>query len=209
MPVTITDGDIRHTTELLWRIHKTAGPHPSSWNEYRTYGPLKKMRWDPHPLPVGRRPGCGVIYASTDLRTAVAEVFQSAKRIDPYTGDPYATTFIPRVPLRLLEMYSEDAAWLLRHDASHSLMHGPRSTCRNWARAVLDARRVDGLWVQSTMTGRATTVLFGPSSMKLPAWPRDTAPLSASHLLKALDDIATSLGRGWRFAAPGFWGHRR
>ncbi|WP_347352226.1 RES family NAD+ phosphorylase [Intrasporangium sp.] len=204
--MTVTDGDIRPTTELLWRIHKTSGPHPSRWDEYRTHGPLTKMRWDPHPLPVGLHADCGVIYASTDLRTAVAEVFQSTKRIDPYTGDPHVTTFVPRVPLRLLELYSDDAAWLLRHDASHSLMHGPRSTCRNWARAILEAYRIDGLWVQSTMTGRATTVLFSPSATKLPARPRATAPLTASTVLKALDDIATSFGRGWRFAAPGFRG---
>ena len=160
------------------------------------------MRWDPHPQPTGIHLGRGVLYASTDLRTAVAEVFQSTRRIDPFTGDPQVTTFIARRPLRLLRLYSEDAAWLLNHDASHSLMHGPKSTCRNWACGILDAHRLDGLWVQSTMTGQATTVLFEPSAPKLPLRARDSAPLTAPAIMAALDDIATSLG--WRFAAPGF-----
>lgn len=160
------------------------------------------MRWDPHPQPTGIHLGRGVLYASIDLRTAVAEVFQSTRRIDPFTGDPHVTTFIPRRPLRLLRLYSQDAMWLLNHDASHSLMHGPKSTCRNWACGILDAHRLDGLWVQSTMTGHATTVLFEPSAPKLPLRARDSAPLTAPAIMAALDDIATSLG--WRFAAPGF-----
>lgn len=200
----ITDDDIRPTGEMLWRIHKTAGAYPAAWNEYRTYGPLPSMRWDPHPPPVGDHPDGMVIYASTDLRTAVAEVFQSTRRIDPYTGDPHVTTFVPRQPLRLLQMYDleRDAAWLLRHNASHSLMHGPKSTCRAWACEIVRTHDVDGLWVESTMTGRATTVLFHPSAKKLPPRPRDSAPLAAAHLMAALDDIATGLG--WRFAAGGF-----
>lgn len=86
------------------------------------------MRWDPHPQPTGIHLGRGVLYASIDLRTAVAEVFQSTRRIDPFTGDPHVTTFIPRRPLRLLRLYSQDAMWLLNHDASHSLMHGDRKS---------------------------------------------------------------------------------
>ena len=198
-------GDLRPTTELLWRIHKTGGGYPSAWNDFRATGPLPQMRWDPHPPPVGADPFYGVLYASTDFRTAVAEVFQSTKRIDAYTGEPKVSTFVPDRPLQLLELFCDGAPWLIRHDASHSLMHGRKSTCRNWAHAIReDAPHVDGLWVESTMTGEATTVLFSPAAAALPTAARDGALLTSPLILKALEDVAASLGPSWRFVRAGY-----
>jgi hypothetical protein len=45
------------TTEVWWRVHRTAGGHVLAWNAFRTYGPL--LRFDPHALPKGDDPGHG------------------------------------------------------------------------------------------------------------------------------------------------------
>lgn len=206
LPLSIGPEDIHHHPGPLWRIHRTAGEYPSAWNAFRTYGPLPTMRWDPHPGPVGEHPGSGVLYTATDLRTAVAEVFQTQRRIDPMGAGISATTFVPTRPLRLLALLAEDSPWLLRHGASHSLMAAPRDTCRAWAREIARAEPsdgqgpVDGLWTESTMTGRPMVVLFDRAATALPEAPRASALLAAPLMMAALADISASLG--WEFAWP-------
>ena len=69
--------NITQWSGALWRIHRTGGAHPSAWNAPRTFGPLRSMRWDPHPEPVGPHPtGPGVSYCAATSDTAFAEVFQ-------------------------------------------------------------------------------------------------------------------------------------
>ncbi|CAM2930907.1 RES family NAD+ phosphorylase [Actinomyces slackii] len=206
VPLRIGPEDIRSYQGLLWRIHRTAGEHPSAWNSFRSFGPLPTMRWDPHPQPLGEHPGSAVLYAATDLRTAAAEVFQAQRRIDPMSAGVCATTFVPARPLRLLALLATDSPWLLRHGASHSLMAAPRSTCRAWARQIARAEPadgmgpLDGLWVESTMTGRPMVVLFASALPALPDAPRSSAPLAAPVMMAALADISDSLG--WELAWP-------
>ena len=205
-PLAITPEDIRLHQGLLWRIHRTAGEYPSAWNDFRSYGPLTTMRWDPHPGSVGEHPGHGVLYTATDLRTAVAEVFQTQRRVDPMGAGIAATTFAPVRPLRLLALLAEDSPWLLRNGASHPLMAAPRDTCRAWAREIARAEPadgqgpVDGLWAESTMTGRPMVVLFERAASALPEGPRASALLAAPVMMAALSDISASLG--WEFAWP-------
>ena len=37
-------GDIVSVRPVLWRIHRTQGPHVLGWNQPRTFGPLPTMR---------------------------------------------------------------------------------------------------------------------------------------------------------------------
>ncbi|WP_366179926.1 RES family NAD+ phosphorylase [Actinomyces timonensis] len=205
-PLSIGPEDILPYQDLLWRVHRTAGEYPSAWNGFRSYGPLTTMRWDPHPGPRGDHPGHGVLYAATDLRTAVAEFFQAQRRVDPMRAGVAATTFVPVRPLRLLALLAEDSSWLLRSGASHSLMAAPRGTCRAWAREIARAEPadgqgpVDGLWAESTMTGCPMVVLFERAASALPEAPRDSALLAAPVMMAALEDISASLG--WELAWP-------
>lgn len=181
---------------VLWRIHRTRGAHPTAWNTYRTFGPLPSMRWDPHPEPVGDHDGHGVLYTAYDLQTAAAEVFQQGRRIDTTTAAPYATSWTPTRPLKLL---SVDSEWPLRQGASHALMSAPRSSCRNWARAIhreaiAASLDVDGLEVRSTLTGKPMAVLFANSSTAHPAAPAYASPLDGPMILAALHRIAGDIG---------------
>ncbi len=121
------------------------------------------MRWDPHP---GSRPGPhveGVLYACTDVATALAEVFQATRVIDTRAGAPRLTAWEPIRPLRLLDL---SGTWLIRNGASAALITASRSTCRHWACAIHTAwPHLDGLAVPSTMTNRPNVVLWIAESL--------------------------------------------
>lgn len=189
-----SDLTVRRPT--LWRIHRTHGPQPSGWDSFRTYGPIDGMRWDPHPEPQGEYPQHGVLYAACDLPTALAEVFQEQRRIDTVTGRPYATSWTPTRDLTLLDL---TAGWPLRAGAAHALLSAPRSTCRAWARAITEhpdttGQAIDGLWVQSTLTGTAMPVLAPPAATTFPIRPAFSRSLDDAVVLTAISIASTQIG---------------
>ena len=158
----------------------------------RTWGPHPRCRWDPHPLPTGEHPDCGVLYTAGDLLTCAAEVFADTRVIDTRSDMPLLQVWEATRPLRLLDLTS---TWALRNGASVSLDSAPRSTCRAWARAIrIQLPDVDGLRARSTMTGGEMTVLFSPARNSLPALPRDTAPLADATLYALLKTLAPDIG---------------
>lgn len=178
-PLHIRDSDIvtYRTTSSLFRIHTVQGRHPMSWDDLREFGPLRQMRWDPHPSPLGVHPGVGVAYCATDPTTAFAEVFQS-RRVIRATSYQALSAWSPRRDLRLLDL---TGVWAARNGASASLHAAPRSTCRSWAQAIhdqLSEMRVDGLYVPSTMTLSPMTVLFSAANTSFPAAPHMSTLLS-------------------------------
>lgn len=179
--------------QVLWRIHKTRGPYPTAWNDYRTFGPLPGQRWDPHPLGQSEdHADCGVLYAAYDLPTCLAEVFQAGNRIDTSGASPYATAWSPTRPLRLLDLTGD---WPLRMGAAHALLFGPRPTCRNWAHAIWVTscaadQPLDGLQVRSTVTGKNMPVLFTTSRDALPGAPAYTSPLDGPKMFTIADHFA-------------------
>ena len=173
-PLVCQPTDVIDYTGILWRVHRTTGAHVLPWNALRTYGPLPSMRWDPHP---GSRPGPhveGVLYACTDVATALAEVFQATRVIDTRAGAPRLTAWEPVRPLRLLDL---SGTWLIRNGASAALITASRSTCRHWARTIHTGwPHLDGLAVPSTMTNRPNIVLWSAdSSPESPAFSRALA----------------------------------
>lgn len=197
-PVTWDPSDIvtRDTDTTFWRIHKTRGSYPTAWHDYRDHGPLTHCRWDPQPEPVKNHPGISVLYAGYDLATCAAEIYQAAHRIDTATFAPYASSWKPVRPLNLLDL---TGLWPLRAGASHALNSAPRSTCRNWARAIHEAsvardNELDGLEVMSTLTGAPCAVLFGSSASALPRLPAFTRPLTDAAVFSILDAFAQRLG---------------
>lgn len=187
-PLVIGEEDIRHYSGVLWRIHRTRGDYVLGWDKLRTWGPAANCRWEPHPPSAAEHPGEGVMYASVDLATAVVEMFQDTRRVDPHTGAPRATSWTPTRPLRLLDLTDD---WLLRMDASFALASASRATCRTWARAVRVAfADLDGLWTASTLTGRGNVTLWAPAAGTFPDLPGFSEPLAGDLMWDLLDRIA-------------------
>lgn len=182
-------------TAALWRIHRTTGAHVLAWNRLRTHGPLPSMRWDPHPEPLGDWPGHGVLYAGSDMATAVAETFQTSRRIDERSGRPALTGWRVRRALDLLDLTGD---WALRNGAAQSLASAPRPVCRSWARAIHQTwPELDGLLVPSTMTGRPDIVLWEPAADSFPAAPEFSRSLAHPWVRAMLGEIATNIGYRW------------
>lgn len=183
--------DVGDHPGILWRVHRTVGEHVLAWNELRRFGPLPSMRWEPHPGPTPAPSDEGVLYASGDVATALAEVFQTTRLIDTRMSAPRLTAWQPTRPLRLLDL---SGTWLIRNGASTALLSAPRSICRRWARAIRTTwPELDGLAVPSTMTAAQNVVLWGPAAdvmPELPAFSRDLAhPLVWTLAQQAADEI--------------------
>lgn len=187
-PLKREDGDTLSICEPLWRVHRTSGDHVTGWNTLRSWGPSASCRWEPHPEPPAEHADEGVLYASTDLATALVEVFQATRRVDPYTGRPKATSWTPTRSVNLLALTDD---WLLRNGASAALPSGPLATCRAWARAI---RRtwpdLDGLWTASTLTGRPNVTLWAPAVDTFPDLPAFSEYLVDDLLWDRVDRIA-------------------
>lgn len=107
----------------LFRIHTVHGQHPMPWNGLREIGPLPRMRWDPHPLPLDFHPGIGVAYCATDPTKAFAEVFQFRRTIRINT-DQALSAWLPSRELRLLDL---TGLWATQNGASASLHSAPQA----------------------------------------------------------------------------------
>lgn len=83
----------------------------------RSYGPLRDMRFDPHPDGPPRASEEGVLYTAGDIATALAEIYQRTRIIDTTTGTPYLTGWRPTRLLRLLDLTGD---WPVRAGASHA-----------------------------------------------------------------------------------------
>lgn len=188
-PLTRSANDLVSYSGAVFRIASGGGAHPARWNEFRSFGPISVMRWDPHHPPATDQPERAIYYGSPDVTTTVAERFQKYRHIDVRTAAPYLTGFTTARRLILLDL---TGGWPLTQGASDSLGAAPKSTCRNWAREILDTwPDLDGLSVRSTMTGRQTFALFPPAISAMPSRPIFQAPLTDPFIydtLKAATD---------------------
>lgn len=188
----LTSDDIRGHEGRLWRIMRTSGPHALPWNQPRAWGPVQHSRWDPHHDPASPQPTRSVLYTATDVRTTVAEVFQSDRFLDVHTDDPFLIGFTPTRPLQLLDLTS---TWLLRAGSTTSQSTAPRRACRAWAQQIRTAYPdLDGLWVPSTMTSTPVVVLYAPSVAALPATPEFSRPLAAGDTRIVVRRAAREIG---------------
>ena len=196
--LTGTDDDLVDVDGPLLRLVRTRGTHLTGWDQLRTWGPLRQMRWDPHPSPHGQlgeaadHPSYGVLYAALDLDTVLAEVFQDTRRVDPDSGAPHLLGWLPTRPLRLLDLTH---GWPLRNGAAHALNHAPKVTCRAWAHAVRTSwPTLDGLLAESTMTGAPVLALFDPARDSFPSHPALSRPLTHAAVWARARDAAARIG---------------
>lgn len=191
-PLTRTDTDVLDVRLPLWRIHRTQGQHVLPWDAFRTYGPLPTGRYDPHPAPPGEHHGSGVTYAAMNLSTAIAETFQRSRTVNTVSDAPYATSWAPVRPLRLLDL---KGGWALRNGAAHALAHAPRPTCRAWSRAIHAAwEDLDGLWAPSTLDGSPMGALYEPARSAFPPTPAFSRPLTHPVLWSIINRYAQDIG---------------
>jgi hypothetical protein len=80
--------------------------------------------------------------------------------------------------------------WALRNGASHSLASGSRATCRTLARVIAETwPDLDGLWSQSTLTGRPNVTLWTPAADTFPMNPDFSEYLDAALMWRVLREI--------------------
>lgn len=181
----------------LARIYLAGGRYPSSWNAFRTVGPVPAGRFDPHPPTEDGQPaaapGCGVLYAAVDVRTCLAESFQVSRVIDRRTGRPWLVVFRATRVLRLLDL---SGTWPTRAGASQAISSGPRDRSRAWARVISEAYEdIDGLWYRSSMdAGRPAVCLWERARDAMPSSSSAHLPLDAPGLLLPLARASREIG---------------
>lgn len=183
----------------LARIYFAAGPHPSRWNQFRSFGPTA-ARWDHH-VPDARNASAGqsraVLYCASDVDTCAAEVFQSTRRIDRVRNAPALVVFALREAVTLLDLRGVFATTIGASTAIHS---GPRGRARAWARELYDAYPdTQGLYYGSSMNGHAPAIVLNERAQgAMPEQPQFHRSLNDDMLIEVLQRIALRLSYGLR-----------
>ena len=141
---------------LLWRIYKRGGPHPTEWNEFRSFGPLKEMRFDHHDPAWPRRRK--VLYGAPAIDTCIAEVFQERRVVNRARQHPclVAIRLARDVPVLNLRQ-----RWPTAAGASMLINSGQRARARRWSvRIYEDYANVEGLWYSSSMNANEPAVML-------------------------------------------------
>jgi RES domain len=184
---------------MLARIYFAAGPHPSRWNTFRSFGPVD-ARWDHH-LPNSRGAAVeqsrAVFYCAPDIDTCVAEVFQATRRIDRARNAPWLVVFALSEPVTLLDLRGTFATTIGASTAIHS---GSRSRARAWARGLYEAYpQIQGLHYGSSMNGHASAVVLNERARDaLSERPEFHRALNDDILVQTLQHIALRLSYGLR-----------
>ncbi len=190
-PLTIDDSDlVDWPHQKLARIHGTVGPRTLPWHQLRHFGPMS-TRFDPHPPPPTTHPDFAVMYAAADVDTALSEVFQRGRVIEPTAPNgPHLTVWTAARVLRLLDLRG---TWPIRQGASQTIT-GPQPVCRRWAHAIaVHPKAVDGLLYTSSMTGANSAALFLPAADSFPPHPDLSISLSDPGIVAALESAAARI----------------
>lgn len=184
---------------MLARIYFAAGPHPSRWSQFRSFGPTA-ARWDHHlpnarGFPVAQRRA--VFYCAPDIDTCAAEVFQATRRIDRTRDAPGVVILALRKAVTLLDLRGTFATKIGASMAIHS---GPRSRARAWASELYDAYPdMQGLYYGSSMNGHAPAVVLNERAQPaMPEQPQFHRALNDDLLVETLQQIAQRLSYGLR-----------
>lgn len=155
----------------IWRIYFQAGQHPTTWSQFRSWGPTD-ARFDHHPPPPGLKER-EILYGATGPQgavTALAEVFQADRIVERERRAPTWVAFDSAKPLHLLDL---TGAWPTRAGASMAISSGPRARARRWSQAIYAAYPdLDGLWYGSSMHANQPCVaLYERARGSLPGRP--------------------------------------
>ena len=181
--------------EVWWRAHHTQGEHVLAWNAFRAFGPL--LRFDPHPLPRGEYPQCGVWYAASSPRSAVGDRF-----IDRDLGHPYLTGLSFTRMLTVLDLAPDcQAAWVTRVGGTFAISTAPHAVTQRWARHIVDAfPDLDGLRYNCRF-GQRRVALFAPAASAIPQQPLVSLPLTHPDIASRITGFGEA-PRLWRPLRP-------
>lgn len=180
--------------EVVWRVHRTTGPHVLAWSGLRTFGPV--LRFDHHPLPAADQPRYGIWYGASAPRGALAEAFQASRTIDRRHGEPFLTGVKFVRPLRLLDVSGVGAGvWATRVGGNHALDAAPHRRTQHWARTIHRAHgSLDGIIYRGRYAGAVCMSLFERAADAFPALPEFSQPLSHPALADRIFTAAHELG---------------
>lgn len=179
---------------LLFRIYFRGGEHPGRWDEFRSFGPLASARLDHHPDEEPRlHEAYGILYAASEIKTCVAEVFQEKRTVDPRAREPWLAGFSLSEELTLLDL---TGGWPTRAGASMNINSGPRPKSRRWSRAIYAAYpEVTGLLYASSMhANQPAAALYERAAKAIPDTLDLHVPLSHPGLTGGLEQMAEELG---------------
>ncbi len=177
---------------LLWRVYFRAGQHPTTWNRFRSYGPVSSGRFDHHDPPPHLQERA-ILYAAAEGPTGLAEVFQDTRVIDRHRNDPWLVAFEIDAALDLLDL---TGPWPTRAGASMAISSGPRPRAQRWAHAIYRAYPVlHGIYYPSSMDGnRSAVALFERALPAMPKQPRFNRALAEPPLLIPIASAAARFG---------------
>lgn len=185
----------------MGRIHNQGGGHPTSWEQFRNYGPTGS-RFDHQPPPATLHPRRAILYAAPAhatrrrvpavpvLRTCVLESFQGRRAIELTRDDPYFVLFRLERDIRLLDV--ADSGWVARAGGNAAISSGLRSASRNWSRSIYAVYPdLDGIFYTCSLDPSARSVaLYERAEDALPMRPAAHLPLSHAALRPELETYA-------------------
>jgi hypothetical protein len=176
----------------LVRIYNRGSSHPTSWNEFRKFGPTNS-RFDHHLEPKREQPR-GILYATTGaraVRTALAEVFQETRTIELIRKEPWLAIFDTNRELRLLDVTGD---WPVRAGGNMAINSGDRKMSRAWSRVIYSSYPdADGIWSASSLTNQPCVTLYERAAKALPSNPSFNDALTSRKLLAGLTADAAQL----------------
>lgn len=137
----------------------------------------------------------GILYAASDLITALAECFQDLGVIDTVSGSPYLAIVRLKRPGTLLSLRSD---WPTRAGASQALATGSHASGRGWSTAIYeDLPQIEGLEFDSAMHREGVNyALYERAESALEALPTVNIPLTHRGLRPVLRNAAAELNFG-------------
>lgn len=174
----------------LWRVYFRGGPHPTTWNNFRKYGPTN-ARFDhhTHPKSVQQR---AIIYLAEDGPTCIAEVFQDTRTIDRWRNDPCIVRFETMRDVQLLNLTN---LWPTKAGASMAINSGSKAKARKWSKAIYSAfPNVEGLFYSSAMHANQPAVAFyDRAKTAIPVTPAFNRALADPGMITVLSNAAVKL----------------
>lgn len=178
----------------IWRVYRTAGRHPASWDTFRHVGPVAVGRFDHQAPPPHDDPDRGILYGAL-IRgdAAIVEAFQDARLIDRVQDSPWLAAFELARDAAALDL---GGPWPTLAGASQAIASGRRDTAQAWSREIYAAYpTVDALLYPSAMAGGATNVaVYERGRDALPKQPLLNMPLAHPGLEVSLNRIAMTFG---------------
>ena len=184
----------------LLRVWFSASAHPSGFARFRYFGPTSS-RFDHHLPGPGDAPKAGdrgILYAveehADSLISALAEVFQEQRIIDPHHEAPVVSIFQIERDLTLLDL---TAHWTTRAGASAAISSGRRQIARSWSRDFYSAYpAIDGLRYRSSMSGGSdiALALYERSENAMPARAIATRQLDHPEIFESVAEAVSRLG---------------